>query len=94
MTFITARELRLKPAEVWEKLEKEGDVVVTINGRPCAILTGITPESLEESLLLLKRVKAEAALSKLRENAAKNGTNKLSVADINREVSTVRRARK
>lgn len=93
MTFITARDLRLKPAEVWEKVEKEGDVVVTVNGRPCAIITGITPETVEQSLLLLKRIRAEAALSALREKAAKNGIDKLSLANINKEIGATRKAR-
>lgn len=94
MTFVTARELRLKPAEVWEKLAKEGDIVVTVNGRPSAIITGITPESMEGSLLLLKRVRAEAALGTLRNKAAKNETGNLSLAAINKEINASRKARK
>ena len=93
MTFVTARELRLKPAEIWEKLAKEGNIVVTVNGRPSAIITGTTAETLEESLMLLKRLKAESALTKLREKAVKTGINKLSSADIDKEIKSARKAK-
>ena len=94
MTFVTARELRLKPALVWEKLKKAGNLIVTINGRPTAIITGVTADSLDESLLLLKRAKAEIALSKLREKTAKSGHYKLSQTAIDKEIKAARKARK
>lgn len=93
MTFVTARDLRLKPAEVWEKLKEEGDVVVTVNGRPCAIITGTSPEDLEESLLVLRRLRAETAVAKMRAAAARRGLGKMSPAEIEKEVRAVRRGR-
>jgi prevent-host-death family protein len=92
MTFITARDLRLKPAKVWDRLEKEGEVVITVNGRPVAIMTGITPGSLQESLQLIKRLRAESALMKIRERASKKGINRLSTVKINAEIKAARKA--
>lgn len=93
MTFVTARELRLKPAEVWEKLKKNDEVVVTVNGRPCAIITGTSPEDLEESLLILKRLRAETAVAKMRAVAMRRGLEKMSQAEIEKEIRSVRRRR-
>lgn len=91
MTFITARELRLKPAAVWKKLKQAGELVVTVNGRPCAILTNTSPESFTESLMLLKRARAEQAASKLRRQAVKQGTHRLALPAITKEIRAVRR---
>jgi hypothetical protein len=33
MRFITARELRLKPAGVWQRLKTEHELVLTLKGR-------------------------------------------------------------
>jgi antitoxin (DNA-binding transcriptional repressor) of toxin-antitoxin stability system len=32
--FVTIRDLRLKPAEVWDKLRRQRELVLTSNGRP------------------------------------------------------------
>lgn len=93
MTFVTARDLRLKPAEVWERLKEEGEVVVTVNGRPRAIITGTSPEDLEESLLVLKRLRAETAVAKMRAAAAQRGLGKMPLAEVEKEVRAVRRGR-
>jgi len=50
MNFITARDLRLNTANIWQMLEKERELVITLNGRPVALLTGISGESLETTL--------------------------------------------
>lgn len=92
MTFITARDLRLKTAELWKTLEEDDEIVVTMNGRPCAIITGVSPDDLEESLMLLKRLRAQIALSKMRRAAAKGGLDKLSASGIDKEIKSARRA--
>lgn len=94
MTFITARDLRLKTAELWKSLEKENEVVVTVNGRPCAIITGVSSDNLEESLILLKRLKAQTAVSKMRRTAIKRLKGKLSQSQIEREIRSARRTLK
>lgn len=92
MTFVTARDLRLKAAEIWEQLGKEDEIVVTVNGRPCAIITGTTPEGLEESLLLLRRLKAQIAVAKMRRSAAAAG--KVTADVIEGEIRAARKERR
>lgn len=41
MKFITVRDLRARPAKIWEDLGKEENIVITSNGRPLALLTGV-----------------------------------------------------
>ncbi|BCV22168.1 hypothetical protein hamaS1_22370 [Moorella sp. Hama-1] len=39
MRFVTLRELRLKSGEIWRQLQKEGEMVITSNGKPVAVLS-------------------------------------------------------
>jgi antitoxin (DNA-binding transcriptional repressor) of toxin-antitoxin stability system len=93
MEFITVRDLRLRPAEVWGKLAQEHEIVLTSNGRPLAILAGVGENDVEEMMIALRRARAQAAVSRLRRTAATHGTNKLSMAEIEAEIAEVRKAR-
>jgi antitoxin (DNA-binding transcriptional repressor) of toxin-antitoxin stability system len=93
MTFITARDLRLNPSAVWSKLKKDDSVVVTLNGRPVAVISGVTPDALEEYLLLFKRLKAQMAVSKLRQASVKSGLSKTPAREIEREIKASRAGR-
>ena len=53
MRFVTVRELRSQSADVWRRLAKEPEMVITSNGKPVAILSAVLPEGLEESLAAL-----------------------------------------
>ena len=55
MEFISVRDLRVYTGQVWEKLEKEHDLIITSNGRPVALMTGIEGSSLETILAAVRR---------------------------------------
>jgi prevent-host-death family protein len=94
MEFVTIRDLRLKPAEVWDKLRQQHEIILTSNGRPVAVIAGVGENDVEETLAALRRARAQAAVSRLRRTAAASGTNKLSTAEIEAEVAQVRRERR
>jgi antitoxin (DNA-binding transcriptional repressor) of toxin-antitoxin stability system len=50
MKFVSIRDLRGKSAEVWKKLPGEGEMIITSNGRPIAILAAVNESNLEEFL--------------------------------------------
>ena len=50
MQFVSVRELRGRSAAVWKALADEKELVVTSNGKPIALLTATSEESLEDSL--------------------------------------------
>lgn len=93
MRFISVRELRGKSAEVWRGLSREGDVVVTSKGKPIALLSAASEETLESSLKTVRRVRALTAVQRMQADAVKNGLNRTSLADINAEIAAVRRGR-
>lgn len=49
MNFYTVRDLRTTPKSIWENLSADGEVIITNNGRPTAILFDIADGSFEET---------------------------------------------
>ena len=47
MRFVSVRELRSKSAELWRDLPSEGQMVVTSNGKPVAILAAVDETNVE-----------------------------------------------
>lgn len=94
MKFITVRDFRIRPGSVWSNLERNEEVVITSSGKPIALLTGISDTNFEETLKILRRTKAEIAISKMRKVALKKGMSRLSKDEIESEIKSARRARK
>ena len=57
MRFISVRDLNTKPKEIWNKIKDE-EVVITSNGKPIALLSGVTEETLEKTLRAIRRSRA------------------------------------
>lgn len=94
MKFITVRDLRGRPAEVWSKLSRDKDLVLTSNGKPIAILSAVSEDTLEGSLVALRRARAIAAVEAMQSQSIAAGTDKLTVEEINAEVAATRKARR
>jgi prevent-host-death family protein len=92
--FISVRELRLKPGDVWKVAIKEKDVVLTSNGRPIAILTGVDEESFEEELEVIQRARALKALETIHRESVQKGTHKLTEKEIQEEIDAVRKGKR
>ena len=94
MEFVTIRDLRLKPGDVWDKLRRQREIVLTSNGRPVAIIAGVGEDDVEETVAALRRARAQVAVSRLRRAAAERGADKLSAAEIEAEIAETRRERR
>jgi antitoxin (DNA-binding transcriptional repressor) of toxin-antitoxin stability system len=94
MKFITVRDLRGRSGQVWTKLAREREVILTSNGKPIVILSSVSEETLEESLAAIRRARAVAAVEKLQRQSIQAGTNVLSPAEITSEIQAVRKARR
>jgi len=93
MRFVTVRDLRLKPAELWKRLKTEGELIVTSNGKPVAILAGVSEETLEKTLAIFRRTRAAIALDEMQRSALKSEASKLSTAEIDEEIKKARQDR-
>jgi prevent-host-death family protein len=94
MEFVTIRDLRLKPAEVWEKLRQQREIILTSNGRPVAVIAGVGESDVEETVTALRRARAQAAVARIRRVAAERGANKLSAIEIELEIARSRQERR
>ena len=93
MRFVSVRELRGRSAAVWKALAEEKDLVVTSNGKPIALLSATSDETLEESLGAVRRARAQAAASAMQQASLKTGTDRMSLDEINAEIAATRAER-
>ena len=92
MKFISVRDLRLKPGEIWKLARKEKDLVITSRGKPVALLTNIEDKNLLEELEVLRRLRALKALDNIQSRSVSIGTEKISDKEIEDEIKAVRRS--
>lgn len=93
MRFVSVRDLRSKSAQVWKDLASEGEIVVTSNGHPIAVLAPVTEGGLEDTLRAFRRARAVEAVAALQRQAARTGGDRISMEEIDAEIQEVRRAR-
>ncbi len=93
MKFLSVRELRGKSAQVWKELREEKEMVITNNGRPIAILSSVNESNLEEALSAFRRARAIEAVASVQQKSRKNGTDEITLAEINREIKASRKER-
>ena len=74
-------------------LSKE-DVVLTASGKPMGVLLGVDETRLDDTVEAIRRARAILAVSRMRRRAAETGRDRMSMAEINREIAAVRRRRR
>ena len=94
MEFVPYRLLRNQPSELRKKLDEEGELVVTVDGEPMAVMLQIPKGSLEDLVLLLAQVRAQLAVGTIRERARKSRLNKMTVGQADVLVKETRAARR
>ena len=93
MRFISVRDLNTKPKEIWSKI-KEAEVVITSNGKPIALLLGVTEETLGKTVRAIRRSRALIALEEMQKKSIESGLDKLTDSQIESEIRAVRKSRK
>lgn len=90
MKFITVRDIRTTPAQIWKQLPEEQEMVITNNGKPIALLTPLSDVNLEETLKTLRTARAISAVKQMQETSIKNENLALSDEDIQKEIDESR----
>ncbi len=93
MKFLSVRDLRGKSAEIWKELPNEREMIITSNGRPIAILAAINESNLEESLAAFRQARAIEAATSLQRQSVDKGTDKITMDEVDAEISIVRKKR-
>ncbi|MCL5771393.1 MAG: type II toxin-antitoxin system Phd/YefM family antitoxin [Actinobacteria bacterium] len=94
MNFISVREFRINPAKIWEQLKKDKDIIITSNGKPIAILNPIYNNDIENTLEILRRLRALKAVEDIQTEAVRKGLDKMSDEEIENIIRKVRQERK
>jgi hypothetical protein len=78
MEFVPYRMLRNEPAVLRKKLEDEGELVVSVDGKPFAIMINLADnENLEDLMVMVSRLRAQMAVRSIRSQARRNGLAKM-----------------
>jgi antitoxin (DNA-binding transcriptional repressor) of toxin-antitoxin stability system len=93
MRFISVREMNTKPKEVWRKI-KEEELVITLNGKPIALLSEVSEETLEKTIRMIRRSRALMALEEMQKKSLASGLDKMTNAEIEAEIWAVRKNRR
>jgi PHD/YefM family antitoxin component YafN of YafNO toxin-antitoxin module len=88
MNFYSVRDLRTTPKDIWDNLSADGEVVITNNGKPTAILLDISNGSFEETLKAVRQAKAMIAFNAMRSKAAAKGF--MTAEEIDQEIAASR----
>ncbi len=88
MNFYTVRDLRTTPKAIWENLTDDGEVVITNNGKPTAIMIDISDGNFEETLKAVRQAKAMIAFNMMRKKSADRGF--MSDEEIEAEINAAR----
>ncbi len=93
MRFVSVRDLRGKSGEVWKELAEERELIITSNGKPIAILSAVSEETLEDALRAIRRARAVAAVQTMQRRSVQEDRNKMSAEAIDAEIAEVRSKR-
>ncbi|MHB1377171.1 MAG: type II toxin-antitoxin system Phd/YefM family antitoxin [Candidatus Humimicrobiaceae bacterium] len=93
MKFVSVRDFRIRPGDIWKQLKIDKDIIITSNGKPIAILNPVEAENLENSITVLRRARALLALEEIQKESALKGIDKLSEEEIEEEIKSSRSER-
>ncbi len=95
MQFIPYRVLRNEPTALRKKLEDEGELVVTVDGKPFAVMIDLAGgENMDDILLMVSRLRAQMAARAIRSQARRDGLDKLSEEQVEALIQKTRAERK
>jgi hypothetical protein len=78
MEFVPYRVLRNEPSALRQKLEEQGELVVTVDGKPFAVMIDLSGnDSLDDILLMVSRLRAQMAARAIRSQARRDGLDAL-----------------
>ncbi|MGB2821849.1 MAG: hypothetical protein WBF17_12770 [Phycisphaerae bacterium] len=79
-----------KTREIWRLLEAQKELIITRDGKPCAVLVGISPEMAHDSISEIRRGLFSLAVRKARQ-AAQDGP--ISPSEVGSEIAASRTER-
>lgn len=94
MRFASIRDFRASAAAVLGKAAGDETVVVTLRGKPVALFVPIDESQLDQMAQAIKAARLRASIEELRVQARRSGADRLTPAEIDREIRAARRSRR
>ncbi len=89
MEYLSVRDLRTSK-EVWQRLKQDGEMVVTNNGKPIAVMLNVDGQDLDERLKAIRRAEAFELMREMQLQSVRNKTDSLSMDEIDEEIRLYR----
>jgi hypothetical protein len=94
MNLIAVKDLKA-PKVLRERLQREGELLLTSDGKPMAVLVNVAPTDDPGAVIsAVRQARSRIALSQIREAARRSGTARLTVDQIAQEIKAARAARR
>ena len=94
MKFVTVRDFRTSPAQIWKQLPEEQEMVITNNGKPIALLTPLSDVNMEDTLKAVRKARALNAVKNMQVVSMRNGNSLLADEDVQNEIRDLRKSLK
>ena len=94
MQFVPYRTLRNEPTTLRKKLASEGELVLTMDNKPFAVMISLGDENVQDILLMVSRLRAQMAVRSIRGQARKAGLDTMALKDVNALIKKTRAERK
>ena len=94
MQFVPYRDLRNEPSALRKKLAREGELIVTVDNKPFAVMIKLGDENVQDILLMVSRLRAQMAARAIRSQARREGPDKMTLKEINALIKKTRAERK
>jgi hypothetical protein len=94
MKWLASREFSASPGKALATVARVGRVLVTSAGKPRAIMIPTSEATFDSDIELLDRMAMAKVVAEIRADSVRNGTDKLTLEDINAEIAAVRAARR
>lgn len=89
MSYLSVQDLK-RTGDVWKRLDREREIIITRSGKPCAIMIDVSPEECEDTLSAIRRARFSSAVSRARERAVQTPP---TADDIDAEIRAARSER-
>ncbi|MDR1798266.1 MAG: hypothetical protein LBR19_00030 [Bifidobacteriaceae bacterium] len=93
MEFVTVRDLRSTPRQVWQALERDGMTVVTNHGRPQALMVSVNGQTLDATAQAVRRAQLIRLVAQQQAASVAAGLDTLTMAEIDAEIAAARQER-
>ena len=87
---VSIRDLYASPDKITEQLKHAGQLVLTDNDDPVAVMLRVDSLTLTDTLLELRGLKAQMIIKAMQEAADRNGTSNMTLEEINEEINAAR----